>query len=353
MNHNLQIQKILLEVDKANNLDDKITLLKQAINIADANNDVDWGYDLRMDIIYQEKGTAHCIESIPAFTWILDTVDANPDLFEDNNIMLEYKWMVAAALRNSSFSVAQIEHIREDFKRRMIKNGQGTFTYNLLMMQWYMQTGEYDMARRYQALKDKDQPDEVSFCKACWINLDSELELLSGNTEKALTIADDLFTKRDTCKYEPFNTLSFFAYQLAQQNNDRAKAYLTDAENELSQVEQLESYMLLNISYMIYCASIYDENGAWMLFEKFADWSIGAEDYFTFYFSANMLRLTNKEGIKSLNLSARLPYFSKNGEYNLLELNKYFYNTALALATKFDGRNGNNFFTETLDKLKK
>jgi len=349
-NYNLQIQKILLEVDKAANLDDKMMLLKQAISLADANNDLDWGYDLRMDLIYQEKGTSHCIESIQAFTWILNTVDANPDLFEDSKILLEYKWMVAAAHRNANFTMEQIDAIRTDFKRRMIANGHGSYTYNVLMLQWCMQIDELVKARQYQEERNTEQPDSVSFCHACVVNSDAELELYSDNIEKAISVADNLFSKRDTCKYEPFNTLSVFAYYFAKHEDGRGEEYYQKTEEELINMDS-ESYMLINISYLIFCASLYQKDRAWELFEKYSEWSINAEDYYTFYFATNILPLLKEKTLKKLSLNSALPYFSENGEYDTSVLYNYFYAKAQDLASKFDARNNNTFFADTLKSI--
>jgi len=352
MNHNLQIQKILLEIGKKPNTKDKIKLLKQAINIADGSNDLDWGYELRSDLMYLEKGTSHCIESIPAFVWIMDTVDANPEIFDENDILLKYKWMILAAQRNTAFTIEQINSIREDFKKRMENNGHGLYTYYNLLFMWHMQTGNFDEARKFKELRDTQQPDTVSYCLACDIDTNVEIELLSGNFDKAIAIADDLLSGRESCYYEPFSVLSKMVYHLARKKDKRAETYYGRLEEEFSKLET-ESQLMLSISYMLFYTSLFHKDRAWDLFEKYSEWDTDAEDYPTFYFAVNLLPLFSEEGERSLNLSSDLPYFEKTDRYDTQKLYNHYYNKAKVLAGKFDARNGNNFFTGIVNSIVK
>jgi len=93
MNYNLEIQKVLLKLKDLKSFEDKIMALKEAIQVADQHNDIDWGFDLRLDLIRQERNTSRCNESFPAFAWILHTSDANEDYFDESEFLWEYKWI--------------------------------------------------------------------------------------------------------------------------------------------------------------------------------------------------------------------------------------------------------------------
>lgn len=352
MNHNLQIQKILLAVDNSNNNDDKIKLLKQAITIADANNDLDWGFELRSDLMYEEKGTSHCIDSIPAFVWIMNTVDSNPDLFEESEILLRYKWMLAAVQRSTSFTLEQIESIREDFKQRMQRNGHGLYTYYNQLHQWYLIIGDSEQAHKYQDLRNSEQPDSISYCLACDINTDTELELLDKNWDKAITVADDLLSGRTTCYYEPFSVLTKMVYHLAINKDERAGTYYQKAEEELSKLDSSEPYTLLHIAYLIFYTALYDQERAWQLFETYSVWDTNAEDYYAFYLASCVLPLLKEKNEKNLNLNSELPYFNSDEKYDTEILYNYYLNRASELAQKFDKRNRNTYFTDTLSAIK-
>jgi len=352
MNYTLQIQKILLAVEKSKNNDDKIQLLKEAIVIADANNDLEWGFDLRSDLMYEEKGTSHCNESITAFAWLLNAIDSNPDLFEESEILLRYKWMLAAIQRNSSYTLEQLDRIREDFKIRMQRNGHGLYTYYNLLHQFGLQSGNIQDSRKYQQLRNEQQPDSISYCHACDLNTDVELELQAGNMDKALAIADDLLTGRETCFYEPFCVLSKIVCHLTLKRDNRAGEYYGKAEEALSKLESEEPYTLVNISYLLLYTSIYDKEKAWNLFEKYSKCDKDAEDYHSFYFAASLLPLLKGVGTsRKMNLNSGLPYFQANEEYDTSKLYDYFRQRAYDLANRFDKRNRNSYFTDTLKQI--
>lgn len=350
MNHNLQIQKILLEVGKKSDTKDRIKLLKQAINIADGSNDLDWGYELRSDLMYLEKGTSHCQESIPAFVWILDAVDTNPDLFDENDILLKYKWMILAAQRNTVFTGEQLDSIREDFRKRMEKNGHGLYTYYNLLFIWYMQSGNFEEARRYKDLREAQQPDSISYCLACDIDSNVKIELLTGDFDKAIILADELLSGRETCYYEPFSVLAKLVYYLALNKDSQASVYYDRLEEEFSKLES-ESQLMLSISYMIFYTSLFNRERAWSLFEKYSCWDIDAEDYPAFYFAVNLLPLLKRKDERKLVLSSDQPYFDNSDIYDTQILYNYYLSKARELGGKFDARNGNDYFSSIINNI--
>lgn len=352
MNHNLQIQKIVLAVENSKDNDDKIKLLKQAISIADANNDLDWGFELRSDLMYEEKGTSHCTESIPAFVWLMNTVDANPDLFEESEILLRYKWMLAAVQRSTNFPLEQIESIREDFKQRMQRNGHGLYTYYNLSHQWYLIVGDTEQARKYMELRNAEQPDNISYCLACDMDTDTELELLGKNWDKAIAVADDLLSGRNTCYYEPFSVLAKMVYHFTKNKDSRAEQYYQKAEEALSELDSSEPYTLLHISYLIFYTALFKKERAWQLFETYSKWDVDAEDYYAFYFAASLLPLFKEKEERKLNLNSELSYFKPNEIYDTNTLYNYYLPHASELAEKFDKRDGNSYFTKTLELIK-
>ena len=121
--YSLQIQKLLIKAETQEQPDDKIKLIKEAIQLADIHNDVEWGFDLRKEIIENEKGTSRCIEGMPALSWLLEAYDQHSGIFEETEFMLEYKWMLMAACRNVNISAQQLEQIFEDYKTRSQRNG--------------------------------------------------------------------------------------------------------------------------------------------------------------------------------------------------------------------------------------
>lgn len=351
MNHNLEIQKILLKLDTLSHPEDKINLLKQAIQIADANNDLDWGFDLRLDLISQEKDTSHCTESFPAFTWILSAYDSNSELFNEDDFLWEYKWMAAAARRNVNISRQQVESIMADLKVRMERNGYTPRGYYSVMIYWNLFIGNMQEANKYLELRDNTTRDRMSHCPACELDTRVEIELIEGQFDKAITTANDLITKKLTCGVMPLSTFCNLTYYLSKAGDERAAEFFEKAEEEIAEAEENDSSLISNISDLIYYLNKYDRNRGWEYFQKYAEWEIGAEDSISFDFSKNILTLLKEDGQKQLTMSEKLPYFKTDGNYNIADLYDYYYKKANELAQQFDARNGTNSFSKALEEV--
>lgn len=351
MNHNLEIQKILLKLDTLSHPEDKINLLKQAIQIADANNDLDWGFDLRLDLISQEKDTSHCTESFPAFTWILSAYDSNSELFNEDDFLWEYKWMAAAARRNVNISRQQVESIMADLKVRMERNGYTPRGYYSVMIYWNLFIGDMQEANKYLELRDNTTRDRMSHCPACELDTRVEIELIEGQFDKAITTANDLITKKLTCGVMPLSTFCNLTYYLSKAGDERAAEFFEKAEEEIAEAEENDSSLISNISDLIYYLNKYDRNRGWEYFQKYAEWEIGAEDSISFDFSKNILTLLKEDGQKQLTMSEKLPYFKADGNYDVADLYDYYYKRANELAQQFDARNGTNSFSKALEEV--
>jgi len=351
MNHNLEIQKLLLKVETASHPDDKINLLKQAIQLADANNDLDWGFDLRLDLIRQEKDTSHCTESFPAFAWLLNTYDNNPDLFEEDDFLWEYKWMAGSARRNVDISREQVESIMEDLKTRLQRNGYTPRGYYSVMIYWNLFIGDNEKAKEYLKLRNETPRDQMSNCPACELDTEVELELMDGNYDKAIAKASDLITKKLTCGVMPLVTFCNLTYYLAKGNDPRASEYFAKAEEEFADVEENDTSLLSNIADLMYYLAKNDRSRAWEYFEQYADWEIGAEDAISYDFSRMVLPLLKEGGTKKLNMNPKLPYYKTDGLYDLDELYSYYYQKAMHLAKRFDERNRTREFMAGLESV--
>ena len=73
MRYTLEIQKLLLQTQNDSlHPREKANLLKEAIRIADENEDVEWATELRLDLIYELNLLSADAEEITVFSKILD-----------------------------------------------------------------------------------------------------------------------------------------------------------------------------------------------------------------------------------------------------------------------------------------
>ena len=99
MRYTLEIQKLLLQTQN-NNLHprEKANLLKEAIRIADENEDVEWATELRLDLIYELNLLSADAEEITVFSKILDDYENHKDVIKEDDLLWKYKWIWACKL---------------------------------------------------------------------------------------------------------------------------------------------------------------------------------------------------------------------------------------------------------------
>ena len=351
MNYNLEIQKILLKVESSNHPEDKLNLLKQAIQIADANNDLDWGFDLRLDLIFHEKDTSHCNDSFPAFAWLLSTYDANSDLFDEKDFLWEYKWMASSARRNVNISKEQVVAIMDDLKKRMVKNGYSDRAYYSIAIDWNIFLGNIEEAKECLRLRSEAPRDRMSHCAACELDTEVELELIEGNIDQAISKAHDLISKKLTCGRVPLTTFCNLNYYLAKTGDERADHYFEEAEKEINEVDENETFIISKIQKLFYYLHKNNKDKGWEYFKKYAGWEIGSEDSLYFNFAVNVLPLLKEGGQKEIELSHKLPFYREDNIYNIADIYDHYYKKALELAKKFDERNGTDKFMKELEEV--
>ncbi len=343
MNYNLEIQKILLRVDKLPSAEDKINELSQAINIADANNDIDWGYDLRDMLIRWEGLLINRSKSFPAFTWMLNAHDNNPSMFDETEILHNYMWMGSIAFCNASVSAKQIEYIKDDFRRRLIKAGFGIRAYYEMILDWCLFTGDVEKARETISLRNKEPKD--SFISDNDLLTDICVELLGGNLDKGISMTTEYVTKYGEEHSNTFGAYNQLIYYLNKARDPRAKIYFDKSDAIFSEKEK-HPYLIFELTLMMYHMSRNEKDKAWDYFEKYAVWEVDANDYSSFDFSLAVLPLLREKGIKKLILSPKLSYYNPENVYEIENLFDYYYDKACKLAVQFDQRNGNSYFSD-------
>lgn len=345
MNHNLEIQKTLLKIKDLDKTEDIINELKHAINIADANNDIDWGYELRELLIRYEGLLINRPDSFPAFTWMLNTYDNNPHFFDETEILQNYMWLGSIAFCNATISYQQIQYIMDDFRRRLQKGGYSLAAYYEIVIDWYLFIGDAKEARRNLELRQKEPSDtllsnEDRLTDIC-------VELLDGNLDKAIALGQAQAAQNSGNSNYQLSIYNQITYYLNKARDPRTSIYFEKADAIFSEQEK-HPFLIFELTLMMYYMSRFEQKKAWDYFEKYAEWEIGANDYSSFDFSLSILPLLKGEGEKKLNLSPKLAYYNPNNIYKTEDLFDFYYKKASDLAIAFDKRNKNSYFADQI-----
>lgn len=350
MNYNLDIQKLLLEADKLTNHDDRIAVLKEAIKLADGNRDIEWAYELRMDLIRAEQHTNHSRDSIPEFAWILDAHDNNPGMFSEVDILYEYKWLAGVIFNNLNISLQQIDDILDDFRKRLLRNNFTNREYFNIKINQSLFKGEKMLAREYLELRDKEPVDNMSSWASDLVTT-IYVEMLEGDFDNAIKNITEYVAYRSEHGMSLIHVYSGLIYYLGGKTYDkRIDKYFDEIDSEFSTMKK-HPYQLYETSLMMYYMAKHRKDRAWEYFEQFVNWEIGAEDAVRFDFALSVIPLLKGAGVRTIEgISVHQPYYREDKAYDLNVLYEYYRSMATDLADKFDIRNKNKHFLKQLNE---
>ncbi|MDR0262029.1 MAG: hypothetical protein LBJ04_02270 [Sphingobacterium sp.] len=345
--YTLKIQKLRNQVARVDNTLEKVNLLTQAIRIADENQDIEWGYDLRLDLISEEIDLAFSTESLPAFAWILQAYDENPELFKEEDFLWQYKWMMSELYDNPDVSREQIQAALRDFEQRLIRNGYGKRAiYNEELSDALAQK---DLAAIELALKNVNalQRDDMSDCEACEMDAEVAAILLQQGYAPAVEKALPLIERQFTCAHVPLRTAVNLAYEGYKHGDiERANSMAELAEKEVFKKEK-DSAILLSVIKLATYFSYTDLGKAKEWIERFLPWADGPENRSMFqlacYISEAMKNFGPHESFV-LELGNQHNLFQGKNTFTASELAIHYGKLADQLADRFDLRNGNSNF---------
>lgn len=351
MNYNLEIQKLLLDIN-CSGLDDQIILLKEAIKIADSNNDLDWGYELRTNLIDKYAETSRSPkEYFIYFAWLLNTEDVNPILFDSKYTLTLYPWMLSSMCNTVDISKEQIESVLEDYKIRLEKNGYNLKGYFESLVYWEIFKGDQTAASMYYEEYVKFSATNTRLSEYA-LFLKMRIELMSDNLDKALWYAKDIInplTHHSSIKLFTYSLLTFY---LAKNEDSRALEMFNEAEKEFKIVtDSKSSASIMAIADMLFYMARYDKEKAWNYFLEYVPYTVSLEDDTNLSFCEKILPLFEEGGSRALDIPNQLPYYSPKGIYNLKDIYDYYLNTSKRLSKQFDERNGTNTFTKELNEI--
>lgn len=148
MKYTLEIQKLLLQAQNDNlHPREKANLLREAIRIADENEDVQWAVEMRLDLIYELNLLSADAEEIAVFSKILDSYENHKDQINEDDILWKYKWIWSCTFDLPSIPMEQVEAVGEDYKTRILRNGYSLRTYYHRLSVEYTKMREYAKAK--------------------------------------------------------------------------------------------------------------------------------------------------------------------------------------------------------------
>lgn len=354
MRYTLEVQKLLNRANQ-NHIHPKDAgkLLIEAIQIADANEDVELGYELRADLMEREWGLADRSEFVSLFSWMLNAYDADPENFELEEMMWKYKWVINELYSNPAVPLQQLELVLQDYKRRLEENGYALRSYYSKLLNEAVDQQDTRKSNEYLEKVNALPTDELSDCRACEMDTEVACLINQGDFDAAYTKALPLLQKQYTCAHVPVITFCQLCYMaIKQQKTEKAAELFAQAEEGLHDREE-DTSLITSIGALIVYLFKTDKAKGWEYIEKYLSWAATARTSRSFFFSLNMaeaLREEDQEKQVNLELAEDHPLYNPSHTYLVKDLYHYYYSEALQQSKDFDERNGNQNFSIQMEK---
>lgn len=353
MRYTLQIQKLLLQAQNENlHPQEMANLLKEAIRIADENEDVEWATELRLDLIYVLNLLSADREEVAVFSRILDDYENHKDVIKENDLLWKYKWVWSCLFDIPEIPMEKIMAVGEDYKTRILRNGYSLRSY------YHRWAGEYIYMRRFDKVKEyidkmlAEKMDDLT-CDACELNFILDYYLETGQFDEAYSRAQPLISKQVTCfeaNMRAYLKLSYYAQKAGRP--EIAADMCARAEEALAGREKDEYILLYMGLFIAYCMMTKPDRG-WEYAERCIAWSTRTNTMKRYRFSCDMVEALKYESRTEVRLSLpeEFPLYQPEGIYRVDDLRRYFYRQAEELAQQYDARNGNSGYMDRLKEI--
>ncbi len=346
------IRRLLAEAGEQPKGPLQVELLAEAARVADAHNDVAAGFRVRKLLMDAALGGGQPQQMTVAFTWCVAQSDRDPQAVPPEQILWQYRWVISNLPQFPEVPRKQIEDAIADMIVRYRAAGSTLRPVHLLMLNTGIKLRDVAMASaahaawntaEHDALSD-DPRTELSFCVDFFVFMKQYQKAIDLCPQVLAGRADDMhFFGTDSAELlAPLLELGRVADAIRVQRS--GYRYIAKRHRYLDMVG---AHMELLARLDQFAAPV-------KMFEEHVGYALDTKQYidrFDFSWSAlvvfERMRRAGHTTIK-LRLPKEFPVAPSGRVYDLAELTAWLRADAADLATKFDTRNGNTYFTDRL-----
>ena len=349
-----QIDELQSEAWGLPNCPTKVSLLEEAVRVADLHNDVEQAYDLRQDLMESATFSGRDDVLLVAFSWCLAQFDRDPERFDQWDLFWKYKWVVGNVPDFPTISRPQIEELLADMQRRFDAAGYSQHAVHQKRRDVMCSLRDLPAATAAHEQFSRVRRDMLSDCPACVeCNTGDYYELL-GEWDSVWRAYAQIAEGRLTCHVEPLRSTSHALVPLLRLGQrERAEGLQKKVSRLLAKSENPNRAAA---EHVIFLAVIGETARAKRLFERYLPAAVSAISYFDRFdmLRAGIIlldRLAEKGPTVKMQLPAPLPPADEKGRREIAPLRAWFLQESQQIAQQFDARNQNDGHTQALQRL--
>lgn len=321
----------------------QVAVLEEAVRLADSANDIDLGYEVRLQLTDAANFANRSDLLLVHFAWCLAQMDRNPGRFNEFGLLWRYKWVCSSVLDFPDVPLTRIEELTADMEARFERAGFGRRAVWDHRLGVALHRGDKAgaMAAYHRFIAEVRDP--MSNCAACEADEVVRYHISRGRYAAAVDLAGPILAGRLVCRTVPQRTYSRLLEPLLRlgRPDDAARYHRSGLRTHARHIPALhvvcDHIRFLTLTDNL--AAAVTLAGRWTteatstpeLLERFGFW-------LTVAFLAARLRLAGRETVR-LPLPTNHPLYQPKGPLAVARLEEWATATAKGLAARFDARN--------------
>ncbi|WP_338553119.1 hypothetical protein [Paenibacillus sp. KS-LC4] len=330
----------------------QLEVLEAAARLADAEGDIDNGFDARHHIVRTACFHGFPLKAIIAFSWQLGQYDHSPEEYNGSTLLWRYKWIVSIISHFAEIPMSQIQELLEDLGRRYKEHGYSNRTYLYFRSRLSVDLGRLDEAKDYLQQFIKAERDHMSDCIACEQHYIVWLYSRLGEDEQALKAAEPILSGKMQCTEVPHITLAELLLPMQRLNlHEEAKKAHTKGYRLVKGKRDLLESVAQHIEYLTLTQPVKAVEAVELHLPFILDHENPYEMMLFHLSTAQLLKKLVQEG-RQVQLRLPASFLAAHEDTSLPALAAHFESLALAAAQRYDARNGNDYYSsKAADKL--
>ena len=330
----------------------RISLLEEAIRLADLEQNEETAFEMRILLIQDCIFFGQQLKALTAFSWCIARV--REDKFDLDEIIWEYKWICSVCSDFYEISREKCGELLADYKKCLSEAGYGLHSYWTARLNQSLDLNDMEMADEAYKNILSSKRDHMSDCSACVQDTLVHYQVSKNNYDEALRLATPILSGKMKCAEVPHITYSnLLVPALMNGDTEAAASYALKGYKLISRNPEFTG----NIgSYLIYWACT-DIDKALKTYIKHLEWlnlpftmAIRRKDFSIGAYILFKKLAKDRDTIKML-LPKNFPLYREDGEYKTADIIAYHFDVATTVAKALDKRNSNDGCTKGFTRI--
>ena len=203
MNDAMDPEELLERASALERGPEQVSLIEEALKLADLRRDEDLGYRARTELIEAGTFAGFPEKVLVAFTWCLARCDRDPERFDEFDLLWQYKWVALHLPNFPQIPRAKLEEVFQDMEQRYTRSGRNLRPVHKLRWIMHRDMGEPEAALQAWRAARRLPRDYGADCPACERNDEVAYHLFRGQPKQAIATALPLLSGLESCASVP------------------------------------------------------------------------------------------------------------------------------------------------------